>query len=157
MEGYVFELRKNLYGLSEAPKNFFAHLKKGLNDRGLKNSIHDHCLFLSDNVMVICYVDDCIFLSREKSYIDDLIDDLRKPKNKNHDAFMLNKEEDYAGFLGIDIRASKEIEGAIELLQVGLIDRILKVLGLEDELELEVYPNPVVDKLNIKAKTKIAV
>ena len=133
VEGYVFELKKNLYGLSEAPKNFFCHLKKGLNDRGLKNSIHDHCLFFNDKVMVICYVDDCIFLAKDKTDIDDLIEDLRKPKDKSHDPFMLNKEEDYAGFLGIDIRESKTVEGAIELLQVGLIDRILKVLRLDDE------------------------
>lgn len=101
--GYVFELQKNLYGLCEAPRNFFQHLRKGLHDRGLKSSKNDHCLFYDENVIVICYVDDCIFLSKDMRHIDDLISDLRAPKNKEHDAFILNREEDYAGFLGIHI------------------------------------------------------
>ena len=97
------------------------------------NSKFDHCLFYDDKVMVMCYLDDCIFLAKNKEHIDDLIERLRKPQNKDHDAFLLNKEEDYAGFLGIDIRESKTTKGTIELLQVGLIDRILKVLGLDGE------------------------
>ena len=133
MPGYVFELKKNLYGLCEAPRNFFQYLKKGLNDRGLQNSRFDHCLFFNDKVMVMCYVDDCIFLAREKEDIDELINNLRKPTRKGHDPFILSKEEDYAGFLGIDIRPSKTVEGAIELLQVGLIDRVLKVLSLDED------------------------
>ena len=74
MDRYVFELQKNLYGLSEAPRNFFLHLKKGLNARGLVNSKNDLCLFDNDKVMVMCYVDDCIFLPKDKSNIDDLIE-----------------------------------------------------------------------------------
>ena len=79
----------------------------------------------------MCYVDDCIFLAKEKEDINNLINRLRNPENEEHDAFLLNEEEDYAGFLGIDIRSSKTVENAIELLQIGLIDRILKVLGLD--------------------------
>ena len=131
--GMILQLRKNLYGLCEAPRNFFAHLKKGLNERGLMNSKHDHCLFYNEHVMVICYVDDCIFLAKDASKIDELIDDLKGPVNKDHSKFLLNKEEHYAGFLGIDISESKSIEGALELLQTGLIDRILSVLCLNDD------------------------
>ena len=131
--GYVFELKRNLYGLCEAPRNFFQHLKKGLNDRGLKNSKYDHCMFYSDKIIVVVYVDDCIFMAKDEEDINRLIEDLRKPENSEHEEYVLNKEEDYAGFLGIDIRKSKEIEGAIELLQIGLIDRILKVLSLDGE------------------------
>lgn len=131
--GMIFQLKRNLYGLCEAPRNFFYHLKKGLNERGLVNSKHDHCLFYNDEVMVMCYVDDCIFLAKDASQIDKLIDDLRDPVNADHSKFLLNKEEDYAGFLGIDISASKTVEGALELLQTGLIDRILKVLCLTDD------------------------
>jgi hypothetical protein len=58
---------------------------------------------------------------------------LKNPANSDHDKFMLSKEEDYAGFLGIDIRESTHTEGAIELLQTGLIDRILKVLSLDGD------------------------
>jgi hypothetical protein len=131
--GYVFELKRNLYGLCEAPRNFFQHLKKGLNDRGLKNSKYDHCMFYSDMIIVVVYVDDCIFMAKDEEDINKLIEDLRKPENSEHEEYVLNKEEDYAGFLGIDIRKSKEVEEAIELLQIRLIDRILKVLSLDGE------------------------
>jgi len=42
----------------------------------------------------------------------------------------LEQESDIAGFLGIDIR--KYEDGTIELLQSGLIKRILKVMKMED-------------------------
>ena len=42
----------------------------------------------------------------------------------------LNKEEDVAGFLGIDI--SKLPNGDVEMTQIGLIDRIIVALGLEE-------------------------
>jgi hypothetical protein len=72
-------------------------------------------------------------LAKDESIIDALIEDLREPVNTDHDKFLLNKEEDYAGFLDIDIRPSTHEEGAIELLQTGLIDRILKVLSLDGD------------------------
>ena len=136
LDGMILELKRNLYGLCEAPRNFYNHLKKGLEDRGLSPSPHDHCLFMSSDIIVLTYVDDCIFFARNTKSIDSLINSLRKAPDKfkgKWDEFMLSKEEDYAGFLGIDISKSKHIEGAIELLQVGLIDRILAVLGLDKD------------------------
>ena len=72
-DGMILELKRNLYGLCDAPKNFYYHLKKGLEQRGLKASDHDHCLFLSDNLIVLTYVDDCILFSRDSKEIDKLI------------------------------------------------------------------------------------
>ena len=128
----ILELKRNLYGMCDAPRNFYQHLKKGLIDRGLSPSPHDHCLFMSSTLIVITYVDDCIFFSREDDIIDNFIESLRKvPPDKRRvwDAFQLNKEDDYAGFLGIDISEKKN--GMIELLQIGLIERLLKVLNLD--------------------------
>ena len=48
-------------------------------------------------------------------------------------AYLLEVEGDYAGFLGIDISKSTTIDGALELLQTGLIDRILAALSLIDD------------------------
>ena len=45
-------------------------------------------------------------------------------------SFLLEKESDYAGFLGIDIHHHSN--GTIELLQTGLIERLLKCLHLDD-------------------------
>ena len=46
--------------------------------------------------------------------------------------FNLNIKDDVAGFLGILLE--KQPDGSIELKQTGLIDRIIKVMGLEDSL-----------------------
>jgi hypothetical protein len=45
-------------------------------------------------------------------------------------SFDLNIKDDVAGFLGI--LTKKRDDKSIELLQTGLIDRVLKVMGLED-------------------------
>ena len=45
----------------------------------------------------------------------------------------MDVEDNYAGFLGIDISESKTVEGAVELLQTGLIYRILAALNLDDD------------------------
>lgn len=130
--GYVLELKRNLYGQRDAPIRFFEHLKEGLFQRRFTQSAHDRCLFISPHVIVLTYVDDCIFFSKSSSKIDKLIEDLRKPKNHAHITFTLNVESDYEGFLGIDIRPSKTENNALELLQLGLIDRIIAALNLSD-------------------------
>ena len=45
----------------------------------------------------------------------------------------MNVENDFAGFLGILINHKED--GTIELTQTGLIDKILKVMGLENSHE----------------------
>ena len=52
---------------------------------------------------------------------------------------MLEKEEDYAGFLGIDISRH---DGIIELLQVGLIDRLIKAVGLDKKDNTQTRTEP---------------
>ena len=47
--------------------------------------------------------------------------------------YLLEVEGDYDGFLVIDISKPKTIDGALELLQTGLIDRILAALSLDDD------------------------
>lgn len=70
-------------------------------------------------------------MSREDKHIDNMIDSLRNAPTdlKNVDSMQLNKEEDYAGFLGIDLHHDED--GSIELLQVGLIDKVIKALNLD--------------------------
>jgi hypothetical protein len=128
-EGHVFKLKKSVYGLKQAPLNFFNTLKEGLEARGFKQMKNlDPCLFQSKDVIVLTYVDDCLFFSKSESAIDSVIESLRRPEPVK---FLLNVEEDVAGFLGILIDRTRQ-DGSIELLQTGLIDRILDVMGLQD-------------------------
>ncbi len=57
---------------------------------------------------------------------------MKSPKTKkaDHLTMKLEQESDIAGFLGIDIR--KYEDGTMELVQSGLIKRILKVMKMED-------------------------
>ena len=124
-DGYVYRLKKSVYGLRQSPLKFFTTLKKGLEARGFKNSILDPCLFISKDVICVCFVDDCLFFARNTEAIDQVIDNLQKPCPT---AFKLKVESDVAGFLGILMQ--KQNDGTIELLQTGLIDRIITVTGL---------------------------
>ena len=135
-EGYILELNRNLYGQRDAPIKFYEHLRHGLEERGFTSSQFDPCLFKSTTVMILTYVDDCIFFSRTEEDIDSIIDLLksgRLPDGSDGTIYLLEVEGDYAGFLGIDISKSTSVDGALELLQTGLIDRILAALSLDDE------------------------
>jgi hypothetical protein len=98
-------------------------LRGNLHDVGSTSSTSDPCLFISDKVIALVYVDDTLFFSPKQEYIDEI---LLKLKAKGLD---LNIEEDVAGFLVVHV--GKNPNGSIELTQVGLTDRIIGALGLE--------------------------
>jgi hypothetical protein len=121
----VLKLRTSLYGLKQSPRNFFHHLRGKLHDVGFTSSSSDPCLFISDKVIALVYVDETLFFSPKQEYIDEL---LLKLEAKCLDP---NIEEDVAGFLRVHV--GKNLNGSIELTQVGLTDRIIGVLGLEQD------------------------
>ena len=134
---YILELNRNLYGQCNVPIKFYEHVHTGLEQRGFKCSTFDPCLFKSSKVIILSYVDDCILFSREEKDIDEVIESLKLdklPDGTHVEKYLLDVEGDYAGFLGIDIHKSDSIEGALELLQTGLIDRILAALDLDNDL-----------------------
>ena len=69
----VLHLQKSVYGLSQSPLNFYRHLREGLESKGFKKSSHDDCLFINREVMVLFWVDDCIFYAKDTSMIDAVI------------------------------------------------------------------------------------
>ena len=119
----VLLLKQSVYGLRQSPLNFYKHLRQGLESRGFIKSDYDDCLFTSGDIMVLFWVDDCIFYSDTDKAIDKLIGDMK-------DEFLLEKEEDMAGFLGLQI--DRTTKGTVVLTQTGLIDRILVLMELED-------------------------
>ena len=124
LPGKVLKLKKSLYGLKQAPRNFFQHLKAKLESIGFVSSEEDACLFISDRVICIVYVDDTLLFSPKAEYIDEVLQNLR-------DASLdLEEEDDVAGFLGVDVQRD-EINGFITMTQRGLTERIIKALGCE--------------------------
>ena len=101
------------------------HLKDKLEECHLVQSKSDPCLFFGRDVICIVYVDDCCFYSPKEEYIDRLLEDLKVKCGLD-----LNVENDVAGFLGVHI--DRKEDGKLELTQKGLIERIIKALGLDN-------------------------
>ena len=69
----MLKLKRYLYGLRQAPRYFFKHLKERLEKHDLVQSVHDPCLFLSKDLIVIVYVDDFLVYSRSQHHIDHFV------------------------------------------------------------------------------------
>jgi len=121
--GHVLKLYRSLYGMCQSPRNFFNHLKGNLIKSGFAQSKTDPCLFFTDKVVCVVYVDDCLFFSKDQKDIDDCI------KRIQDTGMDLGVEADAAGFLGISIQRTDK---GVELTQSGLIDRVVTALGLDD-------------------------
>jgi hypothetical protein len=124
-EGKVLKLNKTLYGLNVGPRNFYNHLKSKLEhpSLGFVQSDADQCLFISDKVIVLVYVDDTLLFARNQQDIENVIDNLREQ------GLVLEKESNVAGFLGVHIERLEN--GSLHLTQIGLIKRILESLNVE--------------------------
>lgn len=126
--GHVLKLNRGLYGLRQSPRNFFHYLKDNLEGVGFKQSMLDPCLFISDKVICVVYVDDCLFFSPCAADIDE---SLAAIKGRGMD---LEVEDSVEGFLGISIKreSNENVGELITLTQTGLIDRIIIALGLDE-------------------------
>ena len=122
--GKVLKLKKSLYGLKQAPRNFFQHLKGKLERIGFTSSSADPCLFISEKVICIVYVDDTLLFSPRPEYIDEVLAQLKEEE------LDLKEEDDVAGFLGVNVQRD-DANGQIHMTQQGLIDRIIDALGCD--------------------------
>ena len=61
---YVLKLNKSLCGLKQASLNWFDHLIKVLEARDYVQSRVYPCVFLRADSIVLCYIDDCIIISK---------------------------------------------------------------------------------------------
>jgi hypothetical protein len=72
--GIIPKLGKSLYGLKQSPHNYFHHLRGKLPDDGFSSSATDNpCLFISDKVIALVYVDDTLFFSPKQECIDEIL------------------------------------------------------------------------------------
>ena len=89
----------------------------------MKVSKVDPCLFASDKVICVSYVDDLLFWAKDGDDIEALTAMLRSK------GLLLEPEDDAAGFLGV--RLHRHADGKLEMRQTGLIDRVVEALGLD--------------------------
>ena len=124
---YVCLLLKNLYGLKQAAKTWFEHLRdtlildEALGGYGFVQSQIDPCIFFKESVILISWVDDCLIFGKSKEVADKVIQDL-------HNKFTLTEEGDVSAYLGVVVDINQE-DDSISLTQPYLIDRIIAELG----------------------------
>jgi hypothetical protein len=122
--GKVLKLKRSLYGLWQSPRNFFQHLKVKLESVGfVTNEAVDPCLFISDRVICLVYVDDTLFFSPKEEYINDVIEKLSQAE------LQLEVEDSVAGFLGVHIERNN-LDGSVKLTQSGLAKRVIDALNV---------------------------
>ena len=121
--GKVLKLKKSLYGLKQSPRNHYQNLKSKLEKLKFEACESDPCLFVSDKVIALVYVDDTLLYARDQADIDAVIKGLQDLEME------LQYEEDVAGFLGVHI--DRRPDGTIKLTQEGLIKRIVEALKIE--------------------------
>ena len=91
----VLKWEKSLYGLKQSPHNFFVHLKEKLEAVGLKSQSQvDPCLFMSDKVIVLVYVNDT---SPKREWINKVMQKIKKQHLE------LKIEDRVTGFLCVHI------------------------------------------------------
>jgi hypothetical protein len=118
----VLKLKKSLYGLKQSPRNHFKNLSAKLATLGFKSCETDPCLFVSDKCFCLVYVDDTLLFARDSADIEAVVSGLRSL------GMDLEEEDDVAGLLGVLV--DRKDDGSIELLQLGLIQRIVTALQI---------------------------
>jgi hypothetical protein len=129
--GKVLRLNKEIYGLRQSPRNWFLHLKDKFAQFGVRQIEYDACLFVSDRVICIVYVDDTLLFSPRQEYIDEMI------VRFEASGLSMEEEDDVAGFMGVLIERRRD--GTILMTQPGLTQRIVKALKI-DHLPPKITP-----------------
>ena len=120
----ILRLNKSIYGLSVAPKLWYEHLFKALKEDGFVVSKFDPCLLFKKDMMLVVYVDDVGISAKRKQDVDEMVERLKKR------GFELTREGSFSEFLGI--KFEKMADGAINMTQKGLIQKILEASGMTD-------------------------
>jgi hypothetical protein len=113
-----------MYGLKQAGHNWYNHLTDDLLHQGFIQSKVEKCLFIRRDCIILIYVDDCLIFSPDRTVLNAITQHLES-------VFKITSEDDVAAYLGINI--SRDARGNLVLHQPGLIDKVIKICGLETE------------------------
>ena len=133
---HYIKLAKTLYGVKQAARQWYAHIRKGLLAMGFRASVIDPCLFIRNDCLILLYVDDCFIFSLDKTIINDIISVL----SKNYKIGEQGSVQDIVG-----IRITSDASGSTTFRQDGLITSILQDLHL---LEAAPKYTPVIHVLH---------
>jgi hypothetical protein len=120
------KLNKSIYGLVQSSRYWYRHLKKAFEAEGLTMSEHDPCLFYGDGMVVVCYVDDCMFFGKDQKRLDEF-----KQKLQAQGLNLTDETDSVYSFLGIDVAPDAET-GEVVLRQTGLIQKLITYCNMTD-------------------------
>ena len=66
-----------VYGQKESPELWYEHLYKALKSEGFHQCLHDPCLLLKKNMLMVTFVDDCGIAYLHEKDVETLITNLR--------------------------------------------------------------------------------
>jgi hypothetical protein len=114
---WAIKLKRNIYGLVQASRNWFLKLSKIYEHLGFKQSKSDPCLFLRKDMIIVLYTDDCLLYTKDTNTIDEFVKILR-----NEYKLTLNDLDPIDDFL--DFHFSHKYNGELQMSQTGLIDAV---------------------------------
>ena len=122
----VLKLKQNLYGLKDGGRTWWEHCSEGLLSMGFKPSKVDKCVYIKDEVVIVCYVDDVLMFTKSKGQIEETHQALTDRK------FVFTKEGKVTEYLGICI--NKREDGSFSMSQPHMLRRIIESIpGLDKE------------------------
>ena len=90
---------------------------------------------MGNNLILVCYIDDCCILFKDKETIDALLKNLSK-------IFNLTDKGGVKSYLVMNV--GKDPNGTITMSQPAIIDKILNSLGICDESKMHDTPSNVI-------------
>ena len=130
----VYKLLKNLYGLKDASRTWNKCIHDGLVKRGWIQSNVDECVYIKQNLILVLYVDDACIISHDKTKIANEIKSLQQDFDLTDDGPL----QDYIG-----TRFERHADGSVSLTQPRMIDRVLKIVGLDStDTHVKVHDTP---------------
>ena len=111
----VLKLTKSLYGLVQSLLYWFNHLLASLKEVGFKASAYDPCMFYGKDIVILVYIDDCLFFGKSLKEIDTVIEVLERKE------LVLTKKDDVYAFLGIQVKYDSN-KNEYNMTQKGLHD-----------------------------------
>ena len=121
----VLKLIRNLHGLKDASKTWFEHCSEAFQKMGYVPSNVNTCVFLRNDSIIICYVDDVLIFSKSNEVINSILEAL---KSQN---FVFTIDDNVDEYLGIQISHKKD--GLTQFSQPFLIKRIIQAIpGMQE-------------------------
>ena len=80
---YMCRLKKSLFGLKQAPRQWYKKFESVMGEYGYKKTTSDHCVFVQefsddDFIILLLYVDEMLIIGKNSSRIENLKKQLSK-------------------------------------------------------------------------------